>query len=62
MTEAEAQGLVTLALQAACARDGSSGGSIRLVICNCEGSTKKLIHESDKQKLWDEHACVLVGS
>ena len=43
MTQAEAEEVVSCALALAMARDGSSGGMCRLVICNMNGSERKEI-------------------
>lgn len=47
MSRQEAESLVTHALALAMAKDGSSGGVIRLVTINEAGTTRRMIHEND---------------
>lgn len=54
MTKDECIKFVTNALSLAMARDGSSGGVIRLVIIDKDGSTRKYIHGSDIPQFWDK--------
>jgi len=52
--QAEAEEMVTTALSLAMTRDGSSGGMIRLAICDKSGNTHRSI-AGDKVKVsWDE--------
>ena len=60
MDQDAAEKMVATALALAMARDGSSGGMIRMVVCNKDGSTRKII-EGDKIALsWDERDTALL--
>ncbi len=47
LSRQEAENLVAHALALAMAKDGSSGGVIRLVTINEAGTTRRVIHEND---------------
>lgn len=53
MTKDECVQFVSNALALAMARDGSSGGIIRLVIIDKEGSTRKFIHGKQIPQFWE---------
>lgn len=52
--QAEAEKVVTTALSLAMARDGSSGGMIRLAVCDKNGSTHRSIPGDKIKTSWDE--------
>lgn len=54
MTSQEAEDLVSSALALAMSRDGSSGGVIRLVIIDRNGSRRKWITPEEHPNFWDE--------
>lgn len=54
MTRSEAESLVRQAVSLAMARDGSSGGVVRMVTIDKEGSHRTLVLPEDLSPLWDE--------
>ncbi|KFM25126.1 Proteasome subunit beta type-6 [Auxenochlorella protothecoides] len=54
MTRSEAEDLVATALELAMARDGSSGGVVRLVTITEKGAERRLIKPEEHPVLWDE--------
>ncbi len=58
VSRSEAEDLVADAVGLAYARDGSSGGLIRLVAIDSEGAHRRLVYPDQVAKLWDEAASV----
>eukprot|EP00887_Chlorella_sp_A99_P005795 scaffold1.g5795.t1 len=54
MSQKEAEGLVATALALAMARDGSSGGVIRLVAVGKDGAAARMLGPDEHPVLWDE--------
>lgn len=54
MTREEAEEFVCMAVALAMSRDGSSGGVIRLVTINKEGTTKRMVRPEEQPVFWDE--------
>lgn len=54
MTQEEAEEVLKTALGLAMARDGSSGGIIRTVVCSKDRSERKTILDDKVVPLWDE--------
>jgi len=54
MTREEAENLVTTALTLAMSRDGSSGGVVRLVTIDQQGSTRRMLTPEEHPTMWDE--------
>jgi len=58
LSRPEAEDLVAEAVGLAYARDGSSGGLIRLVTIDSEGTHRRLVYPDAVSPLWDEAASV----
>ena len=54
MSKVETEALVLQAVSLAMARDGSSGGVVRMVTINSEGSHRTLVCPENMPPLWDE--------
>ena len=54
LSQEEAEAIVTRALSLAMARDGSSGGMIRLVTCSKSGASQRSIQADKVEPSWDE--------
>lgn len=54
LTQEEAEDVLKNALGLAMARDGSSGGIIRTVVCSKDKSVRKAILDNKVAQLWDE--------
>ena len=54
MIQEEAESMVVTALTLAMARDGSSGGMIRLAVSTKEGTKSQLVSGDRIEKSWDE--------
>lgn len=54
LTQQEAEDITIKALTLAMARDGSSGGMIRLVTCSEKGSSQRIVQGDHVEVSWDE--------
>ena len=54
LTQQEAEDIAIKALSLAMARDGSSGGMIRLVACSEGGSSQRIVQGDNIEVSWDE--------
>jgi len=54
MSREETEALVLQAISLAMARDGSSGGVVRMVTINSTGSHRTLVLPEEMTPLWDE--------
>jgi 20S proteasome subunit beta 1 len=55
LTREETEELVIEAVSLAMARDGSSGGVVRLVTISKDGAEKRLVLPKDQPVMWDEN-------